>query len=106
MRALTGPPSRRGGMVDALVSEASVREGVQVRLLSSVPTGCSAAWLARGVRDAEVAGSNPANPTMERWQSPADRAALLRQWPYGARGFKSRSLRSSRCNSSGQSRAF
>lgn len=25
--------------------------------------GCSAAWLARGVWDAEVAGSNPASPT-------------------------------------------
>lgn len=27
-------------------------------------TGCSAAWSARSVRDAEAAGSNPANPTM------------------------------------------
>lgn len=29
----------------------------------SVTSGCSAAWLARHVRDVEAAGSNPATPT-------------------------------------------
>ncbi len=30
-----------------------------------LPSGCSAAWLARSVRDAEVPGSNPGIPTIE-----------------------------------------
>ena len=33
---------------------------------AGLPTGSSAAWLARSVRDAEVAGSNPAFPTLYR----------------------------------------
>ena len=40
----------------------------QVQLLSSRPTGCSAAWSARRVRDAEAAGSSPASPTHGGWR--------------------------------------
>ena len=47
-----------------VVVESTVRYDRRARRpISGRRTGSSAAWLARSVRDAEVAGSNPAFPT-------------------------------------------
>lgn len=54
-----GARGRRG----SLERGGSRNGGRRPRWLESARTGCGAVWLARGVWDAEVAGSNPAIPT-------------------------------------------
>ena len=59
-------PSTLRRTIDRLVGRGDGhdrRAGNRRGLDSPLPTGCSAAWLARSVRDAEVPGSNPGIPT-------------------------------------------
>src|ERR1700683_3939614 len=56
-------PSRRRYALAALLAGPKQRTTMSGGGPDLPPPGSSAAWLARSVRDAEVAGSNPAFPT-------------------------------------------
>ena len=69
----------------------NARGRTSTRRVGSLPaTGCSAAWLARHVRDVEAGGSNPLTPTSRHIPDPEpgtlrSRFPLLRGTPHRAR---------------------